>query len=311
MLAVALSAEQIGPYFSKVHKEGQWGPVVACYNSPENITVSGMEDQIDELILLLTEANVFNRKLRVDVAYHSPQMTEVAPEYLEKLTLLNQRHLHTHHVGMISSVTGNNCMASEISNAAYWVENMVSPVLFSQAVENMCKKSPKSITKKLNRSHRSAVAVDYLLEIGPHGALRGPVREILKSHRRGTDIKYDSLLSRNVSAVDTLLQAVGRLHCSGYMVNLPAINELSSRPSKAAWTSLTSLPEYQFNHSQRHWHESRITSDMKYKNHRYMELLGKQSLDWNPLTPRWRNFLRIKDMPWIEDHKVREKKKII
>jgi acyl transferase domain-containing protein len=307
MLAVALSAEQIGPYFAKVRKEGQWGPVVACYNSPESITVSGIEDQIDELIFLLTEANVFNRKLRVNVAYHSPQMKEVALEYLERLTPLNQGYQYTHPVGMISSVTGGNYTASEISKASYWVENMVSPVQFSQAVENMCKKSPKSVTKKLNRSHRSAVAVDYLLEIGPHGALRGPVREILKFHHRGTDIKYDSLLSRNISALDTLLQAVGRLHCSGYKVNLPAINGLSSKSSKTAWMALPSLPEYQFNHSQRHWHESRITSDLKHKNHRYMELLGKQSLDWNPLTPCWRNFLRIKDMPWIEDHKVCEK----
>lgn len=311
MLAVALSAEKIGPYFAKVRKEGQWGPVVACYNSPESITVSGVDDQIDELILHLNKANVFNRKLRVNVAYHSPQMAEVALEYLERLTPLNQGHGRTHPIGMISSVTGDKYTASEISDASYWVENMVSPVQFSQAVENMCKKSPRSVTKKLNRSHRSAVAVDYLLEIGPHGALRGPVREILKFHRRGTDIKYDSLLTRNVSALDTLLNSVGTLYSSGYLVNLQAINGLSSKPSKTAWMALPNLPEYQFNHSQRHWHESRITSDLKYKNHKYMELLGKQSLDWNPFTPSWRNFLRIKDMPWIEDHKVCEKNSII
>lgn len=303
MLAVALPAEQIEPYFAKVRKEGRWGPVVACYNSPENITVSGIESQIDELVSLLTEANVFNRKLRVNVAYHSPQMTEVAHEYLERLTSLTQDE-RSRSVGMVSSVTGEKCTASDLSNGSYWVQNMVSSVQFSQAVDSMCKKSPKSVTKKLDRSHRSAVAVDYLLEIGPHGALKGPIREILVSHRRGADITYDSLLNRNTSAADTVLQAVGRLHCVGYTVNLPAINGLNLGSSKDGPMALTGLPEYQFNHTRRYWHESRITSDLKHNSHRYMELLGRQSLDWNPMTPRWRHFLRTEDMPWIEDHKV-------
>lgn len=303
MLAVALSAEQIEPYFAKVRKDGEWGPVVACYNSPHSITVSGIESQIDELVLLLSEVNVFNRKLRVNVAYHSPQMMEVAHEYLERLTLLTQDQ-RTRPVRMISSVTGDKCVANDLFNGSYWVENMVSSVQFSQAIDNMCKMSPKSVTKKLDRSHRSAVAVDYLLEIGPHGALKGPIREILKSHRRGAEITYDSLLNRNVSAVDTVLQAVGRLHCLGYTVNLLAINGLNSRSSKANPMALTGLPEYQFNRSQRYWHESRITSDLKYNSHKYMELLGRQSLDWNPMTPRWRHFLRTEDVPWIEDHKV-------
>jgi acyl transferase domain-containing protein len=304
MLAVALPAEQIEPYFAKVRKEGQWGPVVACYNSPQSITVSGIKSEIDELISLLTKANVFNRKLRVNVAYHSPQMTEVANEYLERLASLNQDE-RPRSVGMISSVTGEKCIASDLSSGSYWVENMVSSVQFSQAVDNLCKKSPKSVTKKLDRSHRSAVAVDYLLEIGPHGALKGPIREILKLHHRGADITYDSLLNRDTSAVDTVLQAVGRLHCVGYTVNLPAINGLNSGSSKSSPMVLTGLPEYQFNHSQRYWHESRITRDLKHNSHKYMELLGRQSLDWNPMTPRWRHFLRTEDMPWIEDHKVR------
>lgn len=304
MLAVALPAEQIKPYFARVRKEEQWGPVVACYNSPQSITVSGFESQIDELACLLTEANVFNRKLRVSVAYHSPQMTEVAREYLEQLASLDKDELQR-SVGMVSSVTGEKCTASDLSNGSYWVENMVSSVQFSHAVEIMCKTSPKSVTKKLDRSHLSAVAVDYLLEIGPHGALKGPIREVLKSHRRGADITYDSLLNRNDSAVDTVLQAVGRLHCTGYAVNLLAVNGLNSGSSKYRPVALANLPEYQFNHTQRYWHESRITSDLKHKSHKYMELLGRQSLDWNPITPRWRNFLRTENMPWIEDHKVR------
>lgn len=303
MLAVALPAERIEPYFTRVRKEGHWGPVVACYNSPQSITVSGIESQIDELACLLTDANIFNRKLRVNVAYHSPQMTEVAREYLVRLASLNKDERPC-SVGMVSSVTGEKCTASDLSNGSYWVENMVSSVQFSQAIDNMCKKSPKSVTKKLDRSHLSAVAVDYLLEIGPHGALKGPIREILKSHRRGVDITYDSLLNRNTSAVDTVLQSVGRLHCVGYAVILSAVNGPNSGSSKIRPMTLTDLPEYQFNHTQRYWHESRITNYLKHNSHKYMELLGRQSLDWNPVTPRWRHFLRTEDMSWIEDHKA-------
>ena len=303
MLAVALSAEEVAPYFEKVHTEGQWGPVVACHNSPKSITVSGTESQIDALAQLLNEASIFNRKLVVPVAYHSPQMAEIAGQYLKSLNPSSQANQRYQAVGMVSSVTGQKTSIDDLRLPQYWVDNMVSPVQFSQAVGSMCAGGSKAVTKKLGRGHRSAVTVDYFLEIGPHGALKGPVREILRQHSRETEITYDSVLTRNVSAVDTVLNAVGRLHCSGYNVNLRAVNEGTSA-SKKALTTLTDLPEYQFDHSQKYWHESRITNDLKHRGTGHLELLGRQSMDWNPLAPRWRNFLRTKDMPWIEDHKI-------
>lgn len=305
MLAVALSAEEVSPYFSQVC-QGDWRPVVACYNSPKSITVSGNENQIDQLISLFDSACIFNRKLRVPVAYHSPQMEEIAAQYLDSLGSLSQGEENPQTVGMISSVTGEKIPSHILSHPEYWVRNMVSPVHFSRAVQNMCAKSPRSVTKKLNRSHHLAVAIDYILEVGPHGTLKGPVLEILKSLPRRTEIPYDCLLSRNRSASDTFLNALGRLYCAGYKVDLKAVNELNSSSSKATVISLTNLPEYPFNHSQKYWHESRISSDWKHQNHGHLELLGRHSLDWNPLDPRWRNFLKIEKMPWIEDHKVRK-----
>ncbi|RDL35202.1 uncharacterized protein BP5553_07133 [Venustampulla echinocandica] len=305
MLAVALSAKEVAPYFAQVHlRPGEWSPIVSCYNSPSSITVSGTEEQIDELISLLDGASVFNRKLRVPVAYHSPQMMEIAAEYLTLLETLTRADGSTRPIGMISSVTSDQVSAHILSQPKYWVENMVCPVQFSRAVENMCSRTPKSLTRKLDRSHRSAVAVDYLLEVGPHGTLKGPIRDILRATPRQDEVSYDSLLSRNVSALDTVLNAVGRLHCAGYSVDLLAVNEFSAGSSKAAGTALVDLPEYPFNHSQTYWYESRISRDFKHKKHGHVDLLGKQSLDWNPLAPRWRHFLRTKDMPWVEDHKI-------
>lgn len=302
-MAVALSAEEAEPYIAQVRQAGTWGPVVACLNSPKSITISGTVPQIKALNEILNNASIFARQLKVAVAYHSPQMEVIASDYEQILAPLCKDR-RGKNVGMISSVTGEQADLDSLRAPAYWVKNMVSPVNFTEAVTKLCETSPKDITKKLNRSHLSAIAVDYLLEIGPHGALKGPIREILRGQTRGSEITYDAVLNRGTSALTTVLSAVGRLHCAGYNVNFDAINKIDLGSTQSTIKSLPDLPEYQFNHSQAHWHESRISSDHKHSNNRHTELLGRKSLDWNPRAPRWRQFLRIKEMPWIEDHKI-------
>jgi acyl transferase domain-containing protein len=55
---------------------------VACINSPGSTTISGDEAAIDELKGLLDDQSIFNRKLKVDTAYHSHHMKKVADRYV-------------------------------------------------------------------------------------------------------------------------------------------------------------------------------------------------------------------------------------
>ena len=201
---------------------------------------------------------------------------------------------------MVSSVTGKIATAKQLQRAQYWVDNMVSAVRFDEAVEVLSAVSPKALTKKLDKSHLMTPAVDLLVEIGPHSALKGPVLDILKKTPRATEVDYDCAISRKVSAVETVQHLLGRLHCRGVNADLRHIND----PMGPSRMVLTNLPAYPFDKSQTFWYESRINKDYRLKEHGHQEFLGSRSLDWCPLAPQWRYFIRTKELPWTEDHKI-------
>ncbi|OAG03244.1 uncharacterized protein CC84DRAFT_1251427 [Paraphaeosphaeria sporulosa] len=299
MIAVGLSEEDARPYLEEVIRSNAspWALRVACYNSPRSITVSGPSDQVDNLETILDEASVFNRVLRVPVAYHSPQMEVIAAEYGDSIGAMQVQELR---IPMVSSVTGMIATAKQLQRAQYWVDNMVSAVRFDEAVEALTAVSPKTLTKKLDRSHLMMPAVDLLVEIGPHTALKGPVLDILKKTPRASEVDYDFAISRNVSAAETVHHLIGRLHCKGLDVDLRQINDPIGTPRAV----LTNLPAYPFDKSQTFWYESRMNKDYRLKEHGHQEFLGSRSLDWCSLAPQWRYFIRTKELPWTEDHKI-------
>ena len=289
-----------------------FGLTVACINSPCNVTVSGEEELIDRLKEHLDGDKVFARKLRVPLAYHSGQMQVISEKYASSMGSLSktEESLNGDPVPMLSSVTGNVVSGSSLVDPAYWVRNMVSPVRFSQAVSAMCSASPASIAKKLDMSHLLVPVVDHLLEIGPHAALQGPLRDILGSLPERTKrpaITYSSALKRGQKATDTLLGTIGSLLCKGLPVDLRTVNEPNTKgpthklPSR---TLLTNLPEYPFDHSRRYWHESRLSRHYTLRSEPPSELLGVTSRDSKT---KWRLFLRRSESPWIEHHVVNGK----
>ena len=303
MIAVALSVNEIQTYLAKAGSSSDGiGLTVSCINSPKSVTVSGEEDLVNALQRLLDGNRIFARKLPVTVAYHSTQMEEASAEYLANLGILDGRIVDT-AVSMISSVTGKMVAKKQLCQATYWVENMVSPVLFMEALQTLCSNSRVSLTKKLDGSHRKVAVVEHLIELGPHSALQHFVRETLKDHSRGQDIRYNSALIRGIPASKTILELLGQLHTLGVPVNLRQAND-PEVVAKNFRIALTSLPEYPFNHSQSYWHESRISKSYRLRPQIHNELLGNPVQDWNPLDARWRNFLQTGDMPWVQDHKV-------
>ncbi|KAL2758194.1 hypothetical protein ACRALDRAFT_1040239 [Sodiomyces alcalophilus JCM 7366] len=281
-----------------------FGLSIACINSPVNVTISGEDKLIDQLKTQLDEKNIFARKLRVALAYHSRQMEAIASKYTSMMGTLPrpQEDLKT-PVPMISSVTGERIDVDRLAEPSYWALNMVSPVRFSQAVTVMCAKSQADLVEKIDRSHIFASVVDHLVEVGPHAALQGPLRDILRASPRGKSIGYSSVLRRGQSATETVLRVAGDLHCMGLALNLRAVNEPEVEDT-ASRSMLVDLPQYPFDHSQRHWHESRLSRNYRLRVHAPSELLGVRSRDWNAADARWRHFIRLTEMPWADQHVV-------
>jgi acyl transferase domain-containing protein len=305
MLAVGLSKVQTQRYLEKVSTHfGSLELIVACINSPKNVTISGSEVQIEVLKALLDDEKIFARKLQVNVAYHSFQMCEIASQYKAYIGNLEA----THHPGkaplMVSSVTGTWASKAELSQSDYWVRNMVSPVQFAGALAELCSQSIKDRTKKIDGSHRRSILIHNLLEIGPHSALQGPSKDILRGINQDKHIAYFSMLVRNVSAINTTLEVAGRLYCIGYPINMSAVNGEAFMKSPKRPKTLCDLPEYPFNHARSYWRESRISKNIRFRRFGRLDLLGVPDPDWNPLEAKWKNIIKVPEVPWVKEHKV-------
>lgn len=79
MLAIGASPAKVRPMLKRL---GSSKVVIACVNAPSLVTVSGNVGAIFELRTDAEEESLLNRRLKVDVAYHSPHMRDIAGDYL-------------------------------------------------------------------------------------------------------------------------------------------------------------------------------------------------------------------------------------
>ena len=306
MLAVALSVAGIKPYLEKLRAMSKnCNLLISCVNSPVSITISGEECHVEKLSKMLKADGIFARRLNVAVAYHSPQMEQISEDCLKAFAGLKAADPQC-ETQFISSVTGSLLAKEECLEARYWVSNLTSPVLFSQAIGRLCRDPPSALHKKLDGSHRNAIVVDFLVEIGPHAALRLPIQETLSSIPGKQKITYRSALYREKPATVTVLELMGELHSRGSSINLRHINDPDLAFSKHR-ISLVDSPSYPFDHTTRYWSESPLNRNYRLRPYGSVELLGNRSKDWNPLEPQWRCCVRTSEMPWLLHHRLSNK----
>jgi len=283
MLSVGLGEAQMSPYLTGT------GIHLACINSPSNVTLSGPSRSLELLQKRLNDLGIFTRTVHTGVAYHSPAMQSVSYDYEIMMGTL-QPSKHFSMAPMFSSVTGQPVALSTLVKQQYWLDNLISPVKFVHALQNLLRDASLPMLR-LNTPN-----ITDVIEIGPHSTLRLPIKETLPS------INYHSVLQREKSPLHTLLNLLGTLFARGYDVNLSSINNPDDGPTPF----LTNCPPYPFDHSKRYWSESRLSKDYRLRNCSPGQLVGKPAHDWNPLQPRWRNWLCIESFPWLADHVVNE-----
>ncbi|KAF7535686.1 hypothetical protein G7054_g5162 [Neopestalotiopsis clavispora] len=292
MMSVNVSEADIDAYLQRVGLGSEI--TVACINSPQNVTLSGNDTALNELQKYLEEDEIFARKLNTGVAYHSPAMKEISDEYLCSLDALGGRATEG-GILMVSSVTGQKISSNILSRGQYWVDNLVSPVQFADALQYLALAAPKADGLK---------TVSNYVEIGPHAALKRPIISTVGEATRAKDFKYLSVLSKFEPPMKTILDVVGQLFVQGYPVSVNAANQQAADTHKAMF--LVDTPQYPFNHSQAHWQESRISRSWRFREAVPRSILGMRVTDWNPLEPRWRKILNIPEMSWLEDHVIGE-----
>lgn len=286
MLAVGVGADVIGPYL-----DGLETVQVACHNSPKSLTLSGVVSKLEQVKDRLTKDGHFARLLQVNLAYHSTYMDEIGKEY-ESL-LLRDFHGQSCKPGpfgdkvtMFSSVHGHALAPTETTDVSYWKSNMVSPVRFDDAFRDMV--SGKD-------------GADFVIEIGPAGALAGPIGQIKDTIDNGSAVQYATTLKRGADSINATLDVAGKLFLKGVPINLAEVNadEEAGRP-----LVITDLPNYSWNHATKYWYECSESKEWRYKRFPSHDLLGSKVLGTPWRSPSFKRILKVAEVPWLRDHKV-------
>ncbi|KAK5626260.1 hypothetical protein RRF57_001975 [Xylaria bambusicola] len=301
MMAVGLSRHEVMTYLPKLRiSEEEVDVEVGCINSPRSITLTGNHNQLLILEEYLKSDGVFTRMLRVPMAYHSRHMRSIGEQYANSLRILKHEKTVLAHTPMISSVSGDVIAAEDLATAQYWVRNLISPVEFELSFTRLLSYSARVPRKQLGKQTAINIqGVTHVLEVGPHGALQGPIREMIANHA-GVKPHYMTTLTRGHSASLSMLKLSGTLYCAGFPINLLRINGLGTSPRPTP----PEMPPYPFSRLQRHWIESFQSHNFRFRDTARHELLGTRSNDWNPGMAIWRNVIRLGELLWLEDHKI-------
>ncbi|KAK4238694.1 hypothetical protein C8A03DRAFT_14873 [Achaetomium macrosporum] len=296
MIAVGLGPEDVAPYIDAVQSGNV---VVACVNSPSSVTLSGDLAGIDELEKKFEEESIFARKLKVQAAFHSHHMHPLQDEYRAALNTHMRGGNRSFHPGVqfFSPVQGSKVEDANELGTEHWIENMVQPVLFAQCFSDM-------VLTKQEGGSSTTQSVDMVVEIGPHGALAGPIRQCLSEPAmKKLGITYGSALTRGQDAVLTAQALGGLVLAKGGSVDMGKVNFPWGEVGLGL-TAIADLPSYPWNHATRFWNESRISREHRFREHPAHDLLGVRMPGTSDLSPVWRHVLRASDVPWVNDHVV-------
>jgi myxalamid-type polyketide synthase MxaE and MxaD len=187
---------------------------VAVCNSPRAIVLSGDPTALDAILNTLQAQSVFCRRVKVDVASHSPQMDPLRPALLDALTGVVPTHAA---IPLYSTVTGAVADGRDL-DADYWTRNLREPVLFSTAVDALVR-------------HGHTV----FIELSPHPILVAAIDEGLRA--AGASGMAIPTMRREEEERSMLLQTLGTLYVSGGAVDWRAL-----WPEQGQCVSLPSYP---------------------------------------------------------------------
>ncbi|KAF4630056.1 hypothetical protein G7Y89_g8079 [Cudoniella acicularis] len=265
---------------------------VAACNSSKSVTLSGDADAIEQARIILEDENKFARILKVDTAYHSHHMLPCSEPYTKALTACDIKILSPPNpsCAWYSSVDKSEMTNSRLDlKHTYWNDNMLSPVLFSDA---------------LKAAVASNGPFNLAIEVGPHPALQSPTQETFRDVT-GQKLPYTGVLKRGKDATETFSDALGFLweNFGQQAVEIPHFNKVLLN-GVANPVLLKGLPTYPWDHDRIFWFESRRTRAYRTRSNPVHELLGTVCADSNEEVLRWRNLLRPSEIPWLSGHKL-------
>ncbi|MEO8498404.1 MAG: acyltransferase domain-containing protein, partial [Planctomycetota bacterium] len=268
MLAVGLSVEEarklIAVYAGRVS--------IGAVNGPEMLTLSGDTQPLQKLAEILESRGIFNRPVRVQVAYHSHHIDAIESVMLEALA--HVQGVQT-ALPLYSTVTGKREDGTHL-NADYWFQNARQPVLFTEA-----------LTALLKNGYNTFV------EIGPHPVLVSGGDALIA--KLGIDAVMVPSMTRREPEVTVFLQSLAQLAARGLKPNVQAMFGSGCR--------FVRLPKNPWRHS-RYWFESPDAAETRRGQFAHPFLKRQTQMVTELGLAVWDAALDVQKFPYLRDHQV-------
>lgn len=270
MLAVGLSASNARALLADQRSTLS----IAAINSPTSVTLAGSVDALQQMAEVLTARGVFQRLLKVAVAYHSSHMDSLEAEFRSVLRNLDSSPaklpLYSTVTGRLSRAPGDE--AHGMHGVDYWWRNSRDAVLLMDACVAI-----------------AADGYDAFLEIGAHPVLSAAISESARSAGQRT-ASVCSTLRRAQDEREALLASLGSLFCQGCRLDWSRFF-----PSGR----LAPLPKYPWQRVE-HWKDTLRSRTDRLVNETHPMLHEKKLA---PI-PTWETELSGQFFPYLKDHCV-------
>ncbi|MGA5704465.1 SDR family NAD(P)-dependent oxidoreductase [Peterkaempfera bronchialis] len=238
---------------------------LAVHNGPSSCVLSGEKDAVLMLRELLEAEGTYCRLVNVDYASHSPQMDPLHDDLLEALAPARPR---AGTIDLMSTVRVRPLAGPEM-DAAYWVENLRSPVLFADTMGALLDGG-----------------VTHVVEISPHPVL-APAMDQLVAGRAEPAVVLTTL-RRNQGSPGQMALALAR----GYAAGLEPFGGLPRR-------ALLPLPGHPLR-PDRYWTAERPRGSGAARGFETPLVPAPDE----PGTWHGALELSVADLPWLADHQV-------
>ncbi|GAB1320914.1 Type I Iterative PKS [Madurella fahalii] len=304
MLALGVGEDEASKLIEEHATDGY--ATVGAVNSPQSVTVSGDESAIEKIHQVAEARGLFVRRLKVGLAYHSRHMDEAATSYQEAIQPVYEEDSvftggpkEAPRPLFVSSVTGR---VEATVDASYWVKNLVRPVKFTDAIQVLLLLQPE-------KTNDSTKLPNLVVEIGPHAALKNPIKQTVDALRQRTDrpssltsFLYLPSLVRGTDDTVALLNLAGGLFTAGVSsLQMGSVNNTDKHNADV----LTDLPAYAWDKSASYQVISRNTRELLFPGEPYHPLLGRKMTSTGSNGERaYRQLFTLDEIPWIRDHNV-------
>ncbi len=246
---------------------------VAAINDPTSVVLSGKTSSLEAVLERLQSRGVETRPLRVNYAFHSPQMEPLARELV---LALGRFEAKPNTIAHYSTVTGARIEGPSL-DSSYWGRNVRATVNLAGALQR-------------------ALDDDFqaIVEIGPHPVLVANIQQCATEKNAAT--RVIPTLRRQAPERRCMLEALGSLHTIGVDVDW-----VKMYPERG---HVVSLPDYPWQWD-RYWIDAPMQRARMTFGDDGHPLLGSGLVPAaQPQLHIWEQWLSIELIPYLADHRV-------